>query len=286
MKKYPIRSMFKAEKPGNVFMAFDLSQAETWCVAALANEQSMFFALNNGDIHAQTGVVLFHEKFLSCNHTAWSGKDDKICGQCGVVVLKDERYVSKRYNHSSSYKAGFSKLAEIINKDSIETGVSVSLAQSKKHTEKWHTFYHLKGWWDEVEHKLNTQGKRLRTVYGFERTFFAPWGDELLKEAIAFEPQSTVADHTFGAIHPEIGISGGIIGVRKDLRNINEVKLVHTAHDSLMLELPARLVDDIAPIVYRNMHRPLIINGIEFTIPVDGEVGERWGELEELKVAS
>jgi hypothetical protein len=30
------------------------------------------------------------------------------------------------------------------------------------------------------------------------------------------------------------------------------------------------------------MYRPLLINNVEFYIPVDGEVGERWGELEKL----
>lgn len=276
--------MFRATA-NNVLLAFDLSQAETWCVAALANEQSMFYALKNGDIHAQTGVVLFHEKFTYCDHQ-WTGQSDKRCTECGVVVLKDERYVGKRYNHASSYRMGFSRAAEVINKDSIDTGVSVSLTQSKKYSEKWHGYYHLKQWWDSIEDKLNTQRRTLRTVYGFQRTFFAPWGDELLKEATAFEPQSTVADHTFGAIQPEVGISGGIIGVRRKVQHIGEVKLVHTAHDSLMLELPRAILDDIIPLVYTQMLRPLIINNIEFTIPVDGEVGERWGEMESIKVTA
>lgn len=277
--------MFKVRKPGNVFLAFDLSQAETWCVAALANEHSMFHALKNGDIHAQTGVYFFHDKFAHCEHV-WSGKDDKTCNLCNVCVLKDERYVGKRYNHASSYRMGAHRAAEVINKDAIDTGVSVSLAQSKTYSLKWHSFYHLTQWWNDIEYRLGQNNRTLRTVYGFERTFYGFWGDELFKEATAFEPQSTVADHTFGAVHPEIGISGGLIGVRKKLRHISEILLVHTAHDSLVLELPKAIQDDIIPIVYKEMHRPLIINDHEFTIPVDGEVGERWGEMEALKLAA
>lgn len=275
--------MFKVRKRGNVFLAFDLSQAETWCVAALAREQSMFQALREGDIHAQTGVYFFHERNAYCPHT-WTGKDDKTCNLCGVVVLKDERYVGKRYNHASSYRMGANRAAEVINKDAIDTGVSVSLAQSKGFSLKWHSFYHLKGWWDDIEYRLGQNQRTLTTVYGFKRRFFGFWGEELFKEATAFEPQSTVADHAFGAVHPELGIEGGIIGVRKKLRGISEVLLVHTAHDSLMLELPASIVDDIAPIVLGQMQRPLIINEQEFIIPCDGEVGERWGEMEALKV--
>lgn len=275
--------MFMARK-GNVLLQFDLSQAETWVVAYRANESNMKAALRDGDIHALTGVVLFHDDKVGCPHK-WSGKDDKACANCGVIVLKDERYVGKRYNHASSYRMGSNRAAEVINKDSIETGVSVSLAQSKSYSQKWHSFYYLKGWWDEVEFNLG-KSRTLTTVYGFRRTFFGQWGEELFKEATAFEPQSTVADHAFGAIQPELGISGGIIGVRRLFRGNRDVRLAHTAHDSIMLEIPANLVSDIAPQVYNQMYRPLVINGEQFHIPVDAEVGERWGEMETLKVAA
>jgi hypothetical protein len=283
--KYPIRSMFQIRKPGNILLAFDLSQAETWCVAALAREQNMFHALRNGDIHAQTGVVLFHDKNAGCPHT-WAGKDDKTCNICGVIVLKDERYVGKRYNHASSYRMGSNRAAEVINKDAIDTGVSVSLAQSKTFSLKWHSYYHLKGWWDRIEYALGANNRTLTTVYGFERTFFGFWGDELFKEATAFEPQSTVADHAFGAVHPDLGIEGGIIGIRKAFQSQREVLIVHTGHDSVTIECPAAVKDDVIPVVYKNFYRPLIVNEEEFWIPVDGEMGERWGEMEAIKLAS
>jgi DNA polymerase I-like protein with 3'-5' exonuclease and polymerase domains len=282
--KLAIRSMFRAPK-GKVFVAFDLSQAETWIVAHKANEYNMIDALKNGDIHCSTAVALFHESHLSCPGHRWDKKKKKdfyYCEVCDCWVAKDQRYLGKKYNHASAYRMGFAHAATTINKESPQTGVIVTTEQSRVYQSRWHGFYSIKGWWADIEYQLNVN-RTIRTVYGRKRTFFAAWGDELFKEATAYEPQSTVADHAFGAVQPELGVEGGMLGIHKHFKNSNDVRLVHTAHDSAILETPYNLVDEVSQICYRNMHRPLLINGHEFYIPVDGEVGERWGEMEGIK---
>jgi hypothetical protein len=59
--------------------------------------------------------------------------------------------------------------------------------------------------------------------------------------------------------------------------------MCNTAHDSVILEVPVEDVGSVVPEVIALLRRPLVIKGEEFTIPVDAEVGERWGELEEWK---
>lgn len=286
VKKIPFRSIFIAH-PGNELLAFDLSQAETWIVAAKAHEQNMFRALNGGDIHSDTAVALFHPEMTYCEHKWQKNDDDSVqcLSHCGTLISKDGRYLGKRYNHASSYRMSYLKAAEIINKDSIITGVAISNAQSKLYSERWHGYYSIKGWWSEIELQLGEAGRTLETVYGFRRTFYGPWGDELFKEATAFEPQSTVSDHCNGAVHPDLKIEGGIIGIRRYLKANPRVpaKIVHTAHDSVTLDVHKSAVDDMIQVCYKNLHRPLIVNGYEFTIPVDGERGERWGELSKIK---
>ena len=49
-----------------------------------------------------------------------------------------------------------------------------------------------------------------------------------------------------------------------------------------MLEVPIGSEEAIAKQVIPLFRRPLLINDLEFTIPIDGEYGARWGELEEL----
>jgi len=50
------------------------------------------------------------------------------------------------------------------------------------------------------------------------------------------------------------------------------------------VECPISLVDEIAPQVVAQMKRPIIVNGEECNIPVDCEVGERWGEMVKVKL--
>jgi hypothetical protein len=52
-----------------------------------------------------------------------------------------------------------------------------------------------------------------------------------------------------------------------------------------MLEVPKEVAYEVGERVRATLYRPLIINGEEVTIPVDLEIGERWGELEKVKKA-
>jgi len=259
--KYAIRSMFVPE-PGHLFLAFDFSQAETWIVAHLANEQNMKYYLKNSHIHTETAKIIYNTQIPS----------------------KENIYIGKRQNHANSYGQGYRKSAAVINADSDKPPyVTVTEYESKVFNERWHAHYKIKGWWADVESELNRNHRTLRTPYGRKRTFYGPWGDDLLKEAIAYVPQSTVADHTFGAEHPELRIQGGIRAVSKlqFIRN-GEGLLKHTAHDSVMLSVQSNIIYDVMPEVYRCLVRPLIVNDQEFIIPVECEVGERWGELEKV----
>lgn len=265
--KLKLRSMIVAPK-GKVLIACDLSQAESWIVAYRANEPRMKHALNFGDIHRETALGFFPKP--------------------PELIITEERYIGKQFNHASSYRMGPERAAEIINKKSDQPPfVTVSLTQAKEFSRKWHTLYNVKTWWSEIEEQLN-QTRSITTAYGRKRHFFAAWGNELFKEATAYEPQSTVADHFNGAVHPELGIEGGLLGIYRKLIKTGsynqELKIVHQAHDSLMMECPQEVSLEVAGIMTEQLRRPLVINGEEFTIPSDCEIGERWGEMEKVKV--
>src|SRR6185312_8282339 len=140
IRSVKIRSMFVAPKD-HYLVQFDFSQAESWIVAFLANEQNMKDALMYGDIHSQFGGVLFHDD--GCPHK-WKKKTCTVCN------------------------------------------ITITLSQGRSYSEKWHSFYKVKGWWTEIEEKLN-RDRSLVTTYGRRRVFFAAWGDELFREATAFE---------------------------------------------------------------------------------------------------
>lgn len=298
MKKYTIRSMLVAPK-GKALVAADLSQAESWIVAYRANEKNMQYSLNFSDIHTDSAAALFAPDIF-CLHKWKKGKDadgndvwDCENG-CGVQIVKTARYIGKRYNHASAYRMKPPRAAQVINKDSDKPPfVTVTLQESKMYSERWHSRYNLKIWWQEIEDQLN-RDRTLVTAYGRARTFFGQWGEELFREATAYEPQSTVADHFNGMVHPEIGIEGGLRMIRKKLvlpyrqnRFVNvreDPRLItNQSHDSCVIECPEQDAEEICQEMMRYLYRPLVINGVEFTIPVDGEIGYRYGELEGRK---
>jgi len=270
LERIPIRSTIIAPKD-HYLINFDLAQAESWIVAYLANEPTMKHVLAHGDLHRETAQHAFAEV------------DDATWDLFPKVEQKARRYTGKRYNHASAYRMTPSRAAEVINKDSDKPPyVVVTVAESKVFSQKWHGHYHITGWWAEIEQELG-RTRTLTTPYGRTRYFFQHWGNELFKEATAYVPQSTVADHMDGCVHDELGIEGGVLQVHKRLVVPGHIKIVNQSHDSILCEVPKSSALDISQQIVTLLLRPLVVNGEEFTIPVDCEVGERWGELKEQK---
>jgi DNA polymerase I-like protein with 3'-5' exonuclease and polymerase domains len=277
--KLKIRSMIAAPK-GRMFIMCDLSQAESWVVAHLANDPNMMQSLKYSDIHADTAEVLFADELSSISISERDWKQSP---------LLEMRYIGKRNNHANSYGMGPERNAQVINKDSDQPPhVTVTVAQCKIYQARWHAHYfNVKGkFWADVQLQLG-KNRTLTTPYGRPRTFFGEWGNELFKEGYAFIPQSSVADHFNGVVHPQLGIEGGLLQVYKRLvkPSNGDILLINQSHDSLMLEVPIPVYQEVALETMSLLKRPMIVNDMEFTIPVDCEVGDRWGEMEKLKVA-
>ncbi len=272
MKKIPIRSMLIALK-GKVLLGFDFSQAESWVVAYLAESRTMKEALLRAgtkfDIHYTTSRGMYNYPDT-------------------IEPNKDERYMGKKFNHSCSYGTSPQMISHVINAEAIYPPyLSITLAQAKILHERWLALYpEIPRWWMEIQRKLDND-RTLVTPYRRKRTFYARWNNELFKEAYAYIPQSTVGDHCLGAVQPELGIEGGVTGIHKNIvSRHNDIAIVNTSHDSVIIECPSSNAKDIGEQVYKLLKRPLIVNGEQFTIPVDAEIGERWGELEKMEMAA
>lgn len=270
MKSYPIRGIVVAPKD-HLLVNFDLAQAESWIVAYLADEPKMKQALLFGDIHRETA----QHAFLEISDEEWEKIESK--------EKKLRRYTGKQYNHATAYRMGPYKAMEVINKRSDKPPyLTVTLAESKTYYQKWHSYYHLDPWWSSIESQLN-QTRTLTTPYNRVRYFFGQWGNELFKEATAYVPQSTVADHMNGKVQSSLGIKGGVLEVKKQLHDKNALRIINQSHDSILNIIHKDVWKEVAEQTHKLLLRPLIVNGEELTIPVDCEVGERWGELKEQK---
>lgn len=262
MSKYPIRSILKASE-GYTLLSFDLAQAEAWVVAYLANCSSMKKALLIGgdkDYHSTSARALFNIP----EETA---------------PTKDQRYLGKKFNHSGNYGTSAMMITFMVNSESINPPyITLSVADAKRLHNKWKELYfEIPLWWESIKSTLNNT-RTLRTPYGRQRYFYGQWGDSLFKEAYAYIPQSTVADHMLGATQKEIGIKGGVREVFKQIVP-DGIRLLNTSHDSLILECKEGTENEIYERTLTLLKRPLLVNGEQFIIPVDCEVGKRWGEF-------
>ncbi len=261
--KYKLRSMIVAPK-GKLLVACDLSQAETWVVAWLANDPNMKYFLLNSDIHTETAMAIFKK-----------AKED---------IIIEERYIGKQNNHANSYGMGPERQAQVINKRSDQPPyVTVTVSQCKGYQQEWHALYPFvrQNYHSDVINQLS-KNMTLVTPYGRRRVFFQQWGKELHKAAFAHLPQSTVSDHFHGMVQPELGIEGGFLGICKNIVT-NEIRVINDSHDSCMLEVPKDSALEIGERVRAQLKRPVVISGEEVNIPVDLEIGERWGELQKVK---
>lgn len=118
---------------------------------------------------------------------------------------------------------------------------------------------------------------RLTTPFGRRRVF---WGrlsdDSVLREAIAYEPQSMVGEIT------------AIVAVR--LHRMKEVKLLADGHDSVIFQVHKDLVDSVLPRVQDALKVTVPVTDIkgvvrDLTIPWDGSWGYNWGPRVEEKKA-
>lgn len=193
---------------------------------------------------------------------------------------KDQRYLGKKFNHSGNYGTSPMMISHMVNVESINPPyITLSVADAKKLHNRWkELFFEIPIWWESIQRELR-QTRTLRTPYGRQRQFNGQWGDALFKEAYAYIPQSTVADHLLGATQPELGIPGGLREIHKALVP-KGLRILNTAHDSVICEVPQGTEKEFHEQIYSFLYRPLIVNGEEIRIPVDSEIGTHWGELE------
>jgi DNA polymerase I-like protein with 3'-5' exonuclease and polymerase domains len=96
--------------------------------------------------------------------------------------------------------------------------------------------------------------------------------DEVHKEAIAFEPQSTVADLLNRGMLRWWERYDGKFG-----------RLIAQVHDSVLLEVPTAKVRGVAHLLKKCLEEEIVVNNIKLTIPADVSYStESWADMEEI----
>lgn len=250
--RYAIRKCL-VPNPGMAFVEADLSGAEAWVTAALCGDDPLLDKLRAGmDVHRWTAAQIFNKEM-----------DD---------VTPEERFLGKRARHALNYGMGWKRFQDGINDDADETGISITAGQAKRIVISYHNLHpSLQGWWRTV---LQQGGNSLSTLFGRKRTFFGRrvgdrFRDPVHLEAVAYDPQSTIADL----------LNRGLLRWR-DRYDDKLGRLLLQVYDSVLVECKIALVSAVKKALQTCLSEKLTINDRTFTIPVDVSWSDvSWGDL-------
>lgn len=206
-----VRKLFIPD-PDYTFFDMDLDRADMQVVVWESGETSLKEALHKGvDMHILNAIILAgHEPpdldWLCDGHAEYPHIKSKY---------KKERQLAKAFIHGSNYGGGARTMA-------IAAGVTV--AQAERFQKIYFGAYPgIKKWHERTEHQLRTK-HYVQNAFGYRRYYFDRV-DGLLPEALAWIPQSTVAnviDRAWVNIHD----------------NLPEVQVLLQVHDSLCGQFP------------------------------------------------
>jgi DNA polymerase-1 len=256
-----VRRIFMADA-NHILVNVDLSQAESFVVAYKSKDPAYIAACESGDLHTTVARMMWPDKL------PWTGElkaDKKLAGQKFYREFS-YRDMAKRGGHGTNYR-----------------GSAFQMARHLKITERvmedfqslyFGTFPGISAWHDQVAQQIQTYGC-IVTAFGRQRMFYGRLNDkETIKEAIAHEPQSTVADI----------LNFGLLKIWHHLyKKGYPVYPLANGYDSLLL-LVERTPDleHTCEQIKELIRTPIKIAGQTMTIPSELKVGMTWGEMFEL----
>lgn len=199
-----IRKLFIPDKGYTMFDA-DLAGADAQVVAWEADDADLKATFRAGkNIHIKNARDMFPDKVKG-----WSDAAIKAAKNPGEIY-----YNTKRGVHGTNYVGSAHALAAILGWTIIE---------AENFQRRWFSAHPgIKGWHNRIELELRTK-RKVTNAFGYSRTYFDRI-DNLLPQAVAWIPQSTVALVTFEAM----------LDLRTDLRH---TKLRAQVHDSVIFQI-------------------------------------------------
>ena len=239
-----IRALFIPDD-GKVIVNADLSQAEARIVAYLAGETRMQRLFESGgDVHTKN----------ACN----------IFGVTQDKVKKSQRQIAKALVHGANYGIGHVRFSKIVGQPE---------GRARELLNQYHSLYPcLQLWHAKIRDQIG-KTRTLTTPFGRKRMFFGRWSEDLVREAIAYVPQSTVGDL----------LNLGIIRCWNALPP--EWDMLMQNHDSVVVQLPKDTPDmHIWKFFKHYFEIPIEVNGTRCMVPMDIQIGKNWGEMEDMHV--
>lgn len=246
-----LRRVFIADR-GKKLLHFDQEQAESRVVGLLLKalgEPAYLEACEKGDLHTNVAAML------------WPGVvHDRRSAEIIFYRHFSYRDLSKRGGHLSNYKGGPMRMARALQ---------LPYRMCQDFQEDYYSRFSFNKWFTWTARELQLH-QSLTTPLGMRRDFFGnPYDDAVLREAIAYIPQSTVGQLT------------ALIAWRAQ-RDIKELEPLTNDHDGFTWQFPddrdleqelVRRVKELADI-------PITLGGLVLKIPIEISTGWNWASAQ------
>ncbi len=243
------RHIFIAD-PGCKLAYVDLEQAESRLVGFLAPGNRYWDACHSGDLHTTCAKMVWPR-------LGWTGDAKQDRAIADTIFYREFSYrdLSKRGGHGTNYYGQPPTMAKHLH---VETQLLIDFQAAY-----FQEFPEIREWHLETKERLQLDGY-LITPWGRKRWFHGRRDDDAtLREAIAYVPQSAIADYMNS-------------GMREVWRRIPEVQLLLQVHDAIVFQYPEGR-DDLVDKVVETLRIPLTYNGKTLIIPSEPKVGWNWG---------
>lgn len=247
-----LRRIFVADR-GKKLFHFDQEQAESRVVGlllkALCNESTYLEACEKGDLHTNVAKLLWPEQV----------RDRK---SAEVLFYRHFSYrdMSKRGGHLSNYKGGPMRMSRALQ---------LPYRMCEDFQEDYYSRFGFSKWFTWTARELQLH-QSLTTPLGMRRDFFGnPYDDAVLREAIAFIPQSTVGQLT------------ALIAKRVE-RELPILEPLTNDHDGFTWQFPddRALERELVEKVLALAEIPIQLNGHVLKIPIEISLGWNWASAE------
>lgn len=247
-----LRTIFVAD-PGQKFAYIDLHAAESKGVGYISGDENYIKACDEGDAHTVVARLVWTD-------LPWTGdikKDKTIASETPFYRENSVRDMAKRGGHGTNY---YGKPANMAGHLKMPVDIVAHFQ-----AEYFKAFPGIPRWHQRVITQLQTT-RTIVTSFGRQRLFFDnPDSNSTIREAIAYEPQSTIADTlNYGAYKVQQRWHGG------------DVKCMAQLHDAILVEYPEEQEDKLLPEIMKTMLTPVLVRGRWMTIDLEAESGWNW----------
>lgn len=235
----------------------DLKQAESNLVAHIADDQAYIDAHKSGDVHTFVTRLVWPQ-------LPWTGdlKKDKAIAKMNPewdqAPGHDFRFQAKRIQHGSNYGLTPHGIAMIARIPLIEA--------KRAQTNYFYSFPGIKAWQESIGRKVKEHAPLVNPLGREIQLMGRPGDPHTYKQALAFIPQSAVADI----------LDLAMWRVWKE-QDPHELQLLAQVHDALLLQYLSGRIDIIKKTAHL-MRIPVRIGKRILIIEPEVAVGKNWGK--------